>query len=68
MEFSGKSRFVPGSQEVIGSTPICSTKSMKQLQSNVFVAAFLFAYKAISKRENVHIRTDYLSKVESTGA
>jgi hypothetical protein len=38
MESSGKSRLVPGSQEVIGSIPICSTKIIRGLQISEFVA------------------------------
>jgi len=38
MESSGKSRIVSGSQEVIGSIPICSTQIIKGLQSFRFAA------------------------------
>ena len=37
MESSGKSRIVSGSQEVIGSIPICSTKIIRGLQISEFV-------------------------------
>jgi hypothetical protein len=33
MELCGKSRIVSGSQEVIGSIPICSTQIKKHLQA-----------------------------------
>jgi len=37
MESGGKTRHVSGSQEVIGSTPICSTLIIKGLQISEFV-------------------------------
>ena len=53
MESSGKSRIVSGSQEVIGSIPICSTQIIKGLQASKFVALFSFVYTI------VYIRTPY---------
>ena len=43
MESGGISRIVPGSQEVIGSTPICSTLNFKGLQIFQFVIPFFLA-------------------------
>jgi len=44
MEFIGKCRIGPGSQEVIGSIPICSAKIMRQLQVIQSVAAFFLLH------------------------
>jgi len=41
MESSGKSRIVSGSQEVIGSIPICSTLIIKGLRILEFVTLFI---------------------------
>ena len=43
VELYGNILTCSGSQEVIGSIPICSTEIMKQLQALHLVAAFSFA-------------------------
>jgi len=55
MELCGKSRIVSGSQEVIGSIPICSTLIIKGLQISEFVTlSFLpdFCQKATRNYEH----------------
>jgi hypothetical protein len=42
MESGGKSPTFTGSQEVIGSIPICSTQRIKGLQTSRFAALFSF--------------------------
>ena len=47
MESGGKYHIVSGSQEVIGSIPICSTQRIKGLQASEFVALFSFVYSIV---------------------
>jgi len=47
MESGGKTRIVPGSQEVIGSIPICSTKRIEGLETSEFATLFSFVYSPV---------------------
>ena len=60
MESGGKSRIVSGSQEVIGSIPICSTKIIKGLQISEFVT--LSFLPVFCQSGNIH-KVDMKSEV-----
>ena len=64
MESGGKSHIVSGSQEVIGSIPICSTQRIKGLQAKKFAALFSFVYsivplQAVVKERIINIHQMY---------
>ena len=65
VELYGNILTCSGSQEVIGSIPICSTQRIKGLQTSMFVALFSFAY-SIAHTLYTCKRTSYINFIKHT--